>query len=206
MQDKIIAIGTVLPDTAIGRCRAVLEAGGVIVYPTDTFYALGVDPENIDAVRRLFLLKGRRESHPILLLIADRSGVSRWANEVNAAAQRLMDRFWPGPLTLVFPARADVPAALSGGSGTIGLRVPGNPTTRALLAGVRMALTGTSANRSGEMAPRTIDMVMGTIGDQVDLILDGGPTTAERPSTVVDVSREVPKIIRHGAIDPVHLL
>jgi L-threonylcarbamoyladenylate synthase len=120
---------------------------------------------------------------------------------VNAAAERLMARFWPGPLTLVFTARTDVLPGLTGNSGKIGLRVPGNDTTRALLSAVGTALTGTSANRSGGPDPWSIDMVMDTVGGQVDLLLDGGPAEHRRPSTIIDVSRDAPEIIREGVID-----
>jgi L-threonylcarbamoyladenylate synthase len=184
----------------------VIKSGGVLVYPTDTLYALGVDPRNEAAVRRLFAIKGRPVDQPILLLIPDARSVARWAAGVNAAAERLMARFWPGPLTLLFPARSDVMPELTAGSGRIGLRVPGSPLTRDLLAAVGTELTGTSANRSGGDAPRTADTVLRTIGGQVDLILDGGPAAIDRPSTVIDVSREEPAIVRQGAIDAARLL
>lgn len=206
MQATIIAIGPAVPDDVIVRCREVIAAGGVIGYPTDTYYALGVDPGNAAAVRRLFSIKGRQEDQPILLLVADRASVARWAAGTNDTAERLMERFWPGPLTLVFEARREVSKVLTGGSDTIGLRVPGNALTRMLLDALGTALTGTSANRTGDPAPTTAEAVRRTIGNEVDLILDGGPATVERPSTVVDVRRNVPVIIRQGAIDADHLL
>ena len=188
-------------DAVFARCRDVVRARGVIAYPTDTFYGLGADPRDPEAVRRIFAIKGREAGQPILLLLHDRSEVAAWASAVTPSAERLMDRFWPGPLTLVFPAAPHVLPELTGGGGTIGLRVPGNELTRELLRHLGKALTGTSANRSGGRDPRTVEEVMREVGDRVDLILDGGGTTGDRPSTVVDVTVEPPRIIRQGTID-----
>jgi L-threonylcarbamoyladenylate synthase len=188
-------------DAVFERCRDVVRARGVIAYPTDTFYGLGADPRDPEAVRRLFAIKGREAGQPILLLLHDRSEVAAWASAVTPSAERLMDRFWPGPLTLVFPAAPHVLPELTGGGGTIGLRVPGNELTRELLRHLGRALTGTSANRSGGRDPRTVEEVMREVGDRVDLILDGGGTTGDRPSTVVDVTVEPPRIIRQGILD-----
>jgi len=188
-------------DAVFARCRDVVRARGVIAYPTDTFYGLGADPRDPEAVRRIFAIKGREAGQPILLLLHDRSEVAAWASAVTPSAERLMDRFWPGPLTLVFPAAPHVLPELTGGGGTIGLRVPGNELTRELLRHLGRALTGTSANRSGGRDPRTVEEVMREVGDRVDLILDGGGTTGDRPSTVVDVTVEPPRIIRQGILD-----
>ena len=188
-------------DAVFARCREVVRARGVIAYPTDTFYGLGADPRDPEAVRRIFAIKGREAGQPILLLLHDRSEVAAWASAVTPSAERLMDRFWPGPLTLVFPAAPHVLPELTGGGGTIGLRVPGNELTRELLRHLGRALTGTSANRSGGRDPRTVEEVMREVGDRVDLILDGGVTTGNRPSTVVDVTVEPPRIIRQGILD-----
>ena len=188
-------------DAAFARCRDVVRAGGVIAYPTDTFYGLGADPGNRDAVRKLFTIKGRKTDQAILLLLSDRSEVAAWVSAVTPSAERLMDRFWPGPLTLVFPAAAHVLPELTGGGGTIGLRVPGNGVTRDLIRSLGTALTGTSANRSGGRDLRTADEVMAEVGDRVDLVLDGGTAAGGLPSTVVDVTCEPPRIIRQGIID-----
>jgi L-threonylcarbamoyladenylate synthase len=188
-------------DAVFARCRDVVRARGVIAYPTDTFYGLGADPRDPEAVRRIFAIKSREAGQPILLLLHDRSEVTAWASAVTPSAERLMERFWPGPLTLVFSAAPDVLPELTGGGGTIGLRVPGNELTRELLRNLGTALTGTSANRSGGRDPRTAEEVMREVGDRVDLVLDGGATTGDRPSTVVDVTVEPPRIIRQGNID-----
>jgi L-threonylcarbamoyladenylate synthase len=188
-------------DAVFARCRDVVRARGVIAYPTDTFYGLGADPRDPEAVRKIFAIKGREAGQPILLLLHDRSEVAAWASAVTPSAERLMERFWPGPLTLVFLAAPHVLPELTGGGRTIGLRVPGNELTRVLLRNLGTALTGTSANRSGGRDPRTAEEVMREVGDRVDLVLDGGATTGDRPSTVVDVTIEPPRIIRQGIID-----
>ncbi len=200
MTAKIVAIEPQDPEKVFRLCREVVRSGGVIAFPTDTFYGLGVDPRNAGAIDRLFSIKGRSAGQPILLLMSDAAEVPEWAASVTQAAERLISRFWPGPLTLVFDARADVLPALTAGTGRIGLRVPGNELTRSLLRYVGSALTGTSANRAGASAARTADEVAGELGDQVDLIVDGGPTAGGLPSTVVDVSKDLPRIIRQGVI------
>jgi L-threonylcarbamoyladenylate synthase len=197
---EIIAIDPASPEQAFSRCREVLSAGGVIAYPTDTFYGLGADPRNKPAVMRLFTVKGRQEDQPILLLIADPSAVYQWAAEIPPRADVLMKRFWPGPLTLVFRARMDVLPELTAGSGTIGLRVPGNALTRSLLRFLGHPLTGTSANRSGCPNPSSARETAEAMGDLVDVILDGGETIGGKPSTIADVSSGVPRIVREGAI------
>lgn len=188
-------------EAVLSRCRAVIDAGGVIAYPTDTFYGLGVDPRNPRAVRKVFAIKGREADQPILLLLHDRNDVSAWASEVAPSALRLMERFWPGPLTLVFRAGPQVLPELTAGTGAIGLRVPGNDLTRALLGAVGGSLTGTSANRSGRPSPRTANEVRRELGGSIDLIIDGGPAAEVLPSTVVDVTEDPPRLIRQGAID-----
>lgn len=197
---KIIPFDPGEPNKAFSRCRDVLRGGGVIAFPTETFYGLGADPRDRGAVQRLFSIKGRTADQPILLLIASVDDVAAWAARVPDAARVLMDRFWPGALTLVLPARTDVPADLTAGSGTIGLRVPGSGTARALIAFCGHALTGTSANRAGGEPPRTAQEVEAGIGADIDLILDAGPTPGGRPSTVVNVSSGVPRTVREGAV------
>lgn len=200
MTAELIKIDAAHPEQALSRCRDVIRAGGVIVYPTDTFYGLGADPGNPLAVRRLFEIKGRHADEPILLLVKDASEVRDWASEISPAAERLMKEFWPGPLTLVFKARPGVMTELTGGAGTIGLRVPGNPLTLKLLSFLGSALTGTSANISGRPSPCTAQEAAEAIGGLVDLVLDGGRTAGGKPSTVVDVSADDLRVIREGAI------
>jgi L-threonylcarbamoyladenylate synthase len=200
MRTKIIKIDPARPDQAYSQCRDVVAKGGIIAYPTDTFYGLGADPGNPAAVRRLFEIKGRRTDQPILLLLSDAGEVNNWAAGVTPQASVLMNRFWPGPLTLVFKAKAGVLPELTAGTGTIGLRVPGNGLTLDLLRSLGGVLTGTSANLSGRPSLRTAREAAEALGPLVDLVLDGGETTGGKPSTVVDVSADAPRVLREGAV------
>ena len=196
----IIKIDPVHPEEVFARCRDVIFAGGVVVYPTDTFYGLGADPGNPAAIRKLFAIKGRQQGQPILLLIKDAGQVPNFAAEIPAKAEELMRQYWPGPLTLVFKAKEYVLPELTGGAGTIGLRVPGSALTVRLLAFLGTALTGTSANISGGPSPRTAEEALAAVGSAVDLIVDGGMTAGGEPSTVVDLSTDIPRVVREGAV------
>jgi L-threonylcarbamoyladenylate synthase len=200
MAAEIIKFDLDHPELAFSRCRELISCGGVIAYPTDTFYGLGADPRDPNAVKRLYGIKGRKADQPILLLINKSEDVKEWAAEISPVSENLMMKFWPGPLTLVFKARADVLRELTAGTGTIGLRVPGSELTRSLLDFLGIALTGTSANVSGRPDPRTIDEVMASVGDKVDLVLDGGRTAGGMPSTIVDVSAGRPRLLREGKL------
>ncbi len=197
---QIIRINPRHPEQAFFQCRATLDSGGVVAYPTDTFYGLGADPQNPHAVRKLFSIKNRPANQPILLLISGPAEVNKWAAEITSEAERLMRLFWPGPLTLIFNANDKVLPELTAGTGTIGLRMPGNTLTRQLLAYLGNALTGTSANISGEKNPDSAAEIVKNLGEKIDLVLDGGKTAGGKPSTLVDVTRGEINIIREGAI------
>lgn len=182
-------------DAAIG----LLAHGGVVVYPTETLYGLGVDASNAAALHRLVQLKGREPGKPIAVLVADLGMVAHLAASIPVAAQRLMQRFWPGPLTVVLPARGDVAAVLTGGSGTIGVRLSSHPTATALVRGLGRPLTTPSANPAAAAPPRSLDVARRYFGTRVDAYLDGGLLTGEPPSTVVRVDRDL-QIVRQGAI------
>lgn len=200
MTAEIIKIDPAHTEIAFSHAREVIRSGGVIAYPTETFYGLGADPGNRVAVRRLFEIKGRPADQPILLLMRSADEVKEWASEITRSAGALMEKFWPGPLTLVFAAKPGVMREITAGRGTIGLRAPGNPLTLKLLEVLGSALTGTSANISGGRSPQTAEETAAVIGDTVDLILDGGRTAGGRPSTVMDVRQDPPLLIREGAV------
>ncbi len=183
-----------------------LRAGRVVIYPTDTLYGMGVDPRSVEAIGRLFSLKGRSEGNPVPLLLDDAARAGSFAAEVPAAARRLMERFWPGALTIVLPAAPRLPPALRGPGGTVGLRVPDHPVPRALAASLGGAVTGTSANRSGTPGrwrdPREIAR---EFGDAVEWILWDGPCRGSGPegspgSTVVSLREGRPLLLREGKI------
>jgi L-threonylcarbamoyladenylate synthase len=182
---------------AADAIRAALHRGGVVGFPTESTYALGVDPFQEAAVRRLYTIKGREEHKPILVLIGDRAELHRLIRDVPVAAAILMDEFWPGPLTLIFPAGSTVPCAATAGTGTIGIRLPAYDELRGLLRVVG-PLTGTSANRSGQPGLTTADAVEDAFGADIDIVLDGTARGAPS-STVVQTDGEI-RIVRAGAI------
>jgi L-threonylcarbamoyladenylate synthase len=193
----------VVPDDEAGRASAirVLRAGGVVAMPTDTVYGIGVDLSVAGGLGRLFEAKRRPPDRAIMLLLADAAQAGILAAWPPAAAV-LAEAFWPGGLTLVLPQRSGValPAELTGGRDTIGLRVPDHASPRALAAAVG-PLPVTSANVSGLPEARTAAEILTQLGDAIDLVLDGGPSRGGPASTVVDCTGERPRILRSGAID-----
>ena len=195
---SIIPYSATVLDPLAQQVRRVLEQGGLVGIPTETFYGLGVNPFDQTALERLSVVKGRVEGKPILVLVASPRDLASFAEHVPSAAAALMDMFWPGPLTLLFPARASVPSALIGGTGRVGLRLSSCRPLRELLERVG-PLTGTSANRAGAPPLRTADEVEQAFGAELDVIVDAGPTPGGLPSTVVEVD-ETLRIIRDGAV------
>ena len=185
----------------IQQAAEVISEGGVIAFGTDTFYGLGADPFNAAAVARVRALKGREENKPILLLIAETSLVDRFISDRSAAFDEVARRFWPGPLTIVGRAVPELPAEITAGTGTVGVRVPADDDVRELVRACGGALTATSANPSGKEPARSAAEVREYFGSQIDLVLDGGEVTATEPSTVLDASTTSMKIIRQGAAD-----
>ncbi|MCS6264169.1 MAG: threonylcarbamoyl-AMP synthase [Nitrospira sp.] len=183
----------VLPDV-----RRVLDAHGVIALPTETYYGLAVSPTDTAALQRLMELKGRPADKPILVLIGSPDQLPQLVRSVPPAAALLMELFWPGPLTIVFPAAPDLPALLTAGTGTIGVRQSPLLQLQHLLQGTG-PLTGTSANRSSEPPLDDAVAVQRTLGAGVELILDGGRTPGGLPSTMVD-ARDRPHLLRAGAL------
>lgn len=188
---------TTHPD-AIERALAILRAGGIVAFPTDTVYGLGALAFDPAAIERLYEAKGREHTKAIAVLVADTADLAKVASSVGEQAARLAAEFWPGPLTLVVPRRTSLPGTLSPND-TIGVRVPNHAAARALLAAAGpMAVT--SANRSGGPNARTAAEVLAQLDGRVDLVLDGGQTPGDTPSTVVDVTGATPKMLRIGPI------
>lgn len=177
----------------------IISAGGVIAFRTDTFYGLGADPFNVTAVRRVKALKGR-ENKPILLLLADLSDVDRFIADRSEQFEEVARKFWPGPLTIVGRAVANLPSEITAGTGTVGVRIPADDSVRDLVRECGGALTATSANPSSGEPARSAKEVREYFGDQIDLVIDGGEVTATEPSTVLDVITSPPRVLREGAI------
>jgi len=179
--------------------RQVLHAGGVVAIPTETYYGLGVNPFDAAAVDRLIAIKGRPDGKPILVVIGERVQLDGLVERIPPAAQVLMDAYWPGPLTIVFPANTRLPENLTAGTGTVGVRLTSFDPLADLLQQVG-PLTGTSANRSGAPAVCTAADVNQSLGNDVTLILDAGKTPGGSPSSIVSVCDGV-ELVREGAID-----
>ena len=194
---------------SIATCAAALKAGELVAFPTETVYGLGADADNDAAVAKIFSAKGRPSDHPLIVHVPDTGpgapGLAHFAEQVPQFAQRLVQAFWPGPLTLILPRRAGVGSAAAGGQDSIGLRCPAHPVAQALLhacsaLGVR-GLAAPSANQFGRVSPTTAAHVAGEFGASL-LILDGGACAVGIESTIIDCTRGAPVLLRPGAITP----
>ena len=184
----------------IEHTAETLAGGGVIAIPTDTLYGLAASVDQAAAVERVFRLKGRPKGMALPLLLADADGLEEYASDVPKVAWALVDRFWPGPLTLVLSRADRVPALVCGGRDTVALRVPDHSVPRSLVRSLGAPITGTSANRTGRPGLTTAGSVRAEFGDELDLVVGGRATALGRPSTVVDLSLEKPRILRQGAV------
>jgi L-threonylcarbamoyladenylate synthase len=183
-----------------------LSNGGVIALPTDTVYGIAASLSHPDALKRLYAIKGRPENRPLPILVSSSHMVEHLVAELSHDVTLLLDRYWPGPLTVVLPARPGVPAEATGADNTVGLRMPNHPLAIEVIAKAGGALACTSANRSGAEPACDAQTVADTIGPELDLILDGGVAPGGVPSTVVSFSTGEPTVLREGAIPGEHLL
>ena len=188
---------------SIEQAAEAIAAGGLVGLPTETVYGLAADAANEAAVANIFAAKGRPSEHPLIVHVADAASASRFAAEIPEFAQKLMDAFWPGPLTLILPRRLDIAAAAAGGQTSVGLRCPSHPVALALLKacserGIH-GLAAPSANQFGRVSPTTAAHVQGEFGDDL-LILNGGACSVGIESTIIDCSRGVPVLLRPGVL------
>ncbi|MBI2317184.1 MAG: threonylcarbamoyl-AMP synthase, partial [Betaproteobacteria bacterium] len=197
-----------IPQQAIEAAAAILRAGGLVAFPTETVYGLGADAANPLAVARIFAVKGRPQNHPVIVHLPSIAHLERWTREVPDAALRLAQAFWPGPLTLVLKRASGVSDTLTGGQDTVGVRVPSHPLALALLAafageddGRRLiGIAAPSANRFGRISPTTADHVRAELGGAIDMVLDGGPCEVGIESTIVAFPGPRPIVLRPGRI------
>lgn len=194
------AVERQVTDEALAQACAVLRAGGVVAFPTETYYGLAVDPFNQAALSRLFTLKGRSADKPVLLIIDNPSQLGSLVAEIPPPFTLLMENFWPGPLTLVFPGAKSLPELLTGHRGTIGLRVSSHPVARKLVRAFGRPITATSANFSGQPAAVVAGGVRVQLGPGVDAILDGGATPGGQGSTLLGYQEGKVCLLRAGVI------
>ena len=178
----------------------VLKGKGVVAFPTDTLYGLGADAFEVEAVQRVFQIKGRTGDMALPLLLASTRDLEQVCTNIPDLAWPLVERFWPGPLTLIMRKATEVSEAVTGGEDSVAVRLPDHPVPQALVRELGRPITGTSANPSGGPDPRTAEDVARMLGDRVDYILDGGPATRGGPSTILDLTRPNPRLVRQGAI------
>lgn len=198
---EVITIDPRNPDKAfIERAVDILRKGGVIAYPTETFYGLGADAFNEKTIEKIFTIKGRDVKNPVSVIIGNESGLHDLIAEIPESARLLIKRFWPGPLTLVFRASPAVPPLLTAGTGKIAIRISSHPIATALAQALRHPITATSANLSGARECTTAEEVMRELGGRIDAVIDGGTTPGGKGSTIVDLTRTPPKILREGAV------
>ena len=197
---RVAAVDPVAPTRATLRAAAdTLRAGGVVALPTETFYGLAAAAFDAGSVRRIFELKGRPESKPLLVLVAS-VAMAETVARVTPAARDLMLRYWPGALTLVLPALPIVPAVVTAGTGTLGVRLSPHPVACGLVELLGEPVTAPSANPNGLAPPTTAAGVLAHFPEGLDLVLDGGPTSGGEPSTVLDLTAEPARILRQGAV------
>ena len=190
----------------ISTAADIIKKGGVIAFPTRCLYGLGADAFNPAAVDRLFEIKQRPVQKPILVLIGNAVQLEGLVKTIPRTAARLMEHFWPGRVTLVFQARKAVPVNLTAGTGKIGIRMPGSAVASALVGSVQRPITGTSANPSGSPGCYRIADLEPEIAGQLDLILDAGTLRGGKGSTVVDVTGDIPRILREGEVPTEEIL
>jgi L-threonylcarbamoyladenylate synthase len=185
----------------VARAAALLRAGELVAFPTETVYGLGADAANPSAISKIFAAKGRPADHPLIVHLPDATHLERWAIDIPASAGQLAAAFWPGPLTLILKRHPDVPTAVTGGQDTVGLRVPNHPLALRLLREFGGGVAAPSANRFGHVSPTTAAHVREELGAAVALILDGGPCAVGIESTIVDLSAGAARILRPGMLD-----
>lgn len=189
----------------IESAAAALGAGKLVAFPTETVYGLGADAENVAAVARIFAVKGRPANHPLIVHIASAQELPRWASHVPETAWRLAEAYWPGPLTLLLRRGARVPAETTGGLDSVGLRVPAHPVALELLRRFGGGVAAPSANRFGRVSPTSAQHVLEDLGEDVDLLLDGGRCRVGVESTILDLTGDVPVLLRPGGVGAAEL-
>jgi L-threonylcarbamoyladenylate synthase len=198
---RLLKLGDENSKDILSLAVELLKNGGIIAYPTETFYGLGGKFDIDNASKRIYELKQRPQDKAMPLIIGERDLLSVIAVGISSSASALMDKFWPGPLTLIIPARDNVSDYITAGTHTVAVRVPGESFALHLAQTAHFPITATSANLSGFPPARDIETVLGYFGDRIDLVIDAGPTPGGLPSTIVDTRGAAMKVMREGTID-----
>lgn len=193
-------------DHEIQQAVNFLRQGKLVAFPTETVYGLGANAMDISAVKQIFKVKGRPSNHPVIVHLGDLAQLEQWTSHIPELAWQLAERFWPGPLTLILPKANSVPEIITGGQNTVGLRLPGHPVALALLKVFGSGIAAPSANRFGSISPTLPAHVSQELGEQVAMILEGGPCEVGIESTIVDLSADGPRILRPGMITAAQIM
>lgn len=197
---RVIRTSDMMNEAAVNEAVKKLEKGEIVAFPTETFYGLGVLWSDTAALARLFKLKHRAKDKPVPLIIGDVTALSTVALAPEKIALGLIEKFWPGPLTILFNAKAGLPELITGGTGKVALRVPGRSFALDVARAAGAPVTATSANISGQAPARSADEVIRYFGEAIDLVVDGGPAPGGKPSTIIDMSGHTIKLVREGLI------
>lgn len=200
---EVLRVDPAAPDAAsVARAAEILRAGGLVAIPTETVYGLAAHALDARAVERIFAAKGRPSTNPLIVHVPDVASARALSSHWPAAADRLAERFWPGPLTLVVPRAAVVPDVVTAGGDTVAIRVPAHPVALAILRAARIPLAAPSANPSNAVSPTTAQHVVAGLGKKVDLVVDGGPCSGGIESTVLHLDTDPPTLLRPGLVSP----
>ena len=186
--------------TGLKKAVNIILSGGVVAFPTESFYGLGVNATDEEAIQRLLSVKERKSGKPVLILIGSVQVLDQYVIHISKVAQELIKQFWPGGLTLVFDARPNISSLLTAGTGKIGIRLSSHPVATQLAQSAGVPITGTSGNISGQPASLSATEVFNALGEKVDMILDGGKTEGGKGSTILDTTVTPPRILREGLV------
>ncbi len=200
MKTEVLCLSQGQEEEKIARAGRILREGGLVAFPTETVYGLGADALHEEAAAKIYAAKGRPSDNPLIAHIADREQLAGLAADIPDSAVKLMDAFWPGPLTLIFRKTEAVPRGTTGGLETVAVRMPSHETARALIRAAGVPVAAPSANTSGRPSPTTAAHVLEDMDGKIDCILDGGPVGIGLESTIIDVTGEIPVILRPGYI------
>ena len=189
-----------IKDEELKEAAGILRSGGLVAFPTETVYGLGGNALDEDAARKIYAAKGRPSDNPLIAHVSCVEEVAPLVKEIPEAGRKLMEAFWPGPLTMIFPKSEKVPYGTTGGLDTVAIRMPDDPVANRLIALAGVPVAAPSANTSGRPSPTTADHVWQDMNGRIDMIIDGGPVGIGVESTIVDVSSAVPAVLRPGAI------
>src|SRR5581483_10612849 len=206
VETEVVRVHPQKPDeTAMTRAAEALRGGGLVAFPTETVYGLGANALDAEAVARIFAAKGRPANNPLIVHVPDVAAARELVTDWPETAERLAERFWPGPLTLALPRRETIPDIVTAGGPTVAVRVPAHPVALALFRAAGVPVAAPSANRSGYLSPTRAEHVLAGLDGRIEMVLDAGPVPGGIESTVLDLTGDPPRLLRPGLVSPAEL-